>query len=266
VVAVSTTGNGIVGNCPYRCGYIFRDSLGESRAIPANVQAAVDERHPSTAALLFVRDDKFSSDGAAAFRQAFDDQGIQLLGEFSFSKNETDISSYVTRAVGAQPDLLAVAGVGRIPGEILVDAHRQGFRGLVLGGNGFNTPAVARAAGAAGAGAQSASGYYAGNSDPANQAFVAAYRARYGQTPDQFAAQAYAGVMIIAEAVRRARLTFTDSAGDRTRLRDALATIHVDTPMGPFSFTSQHDVGQTIWVVAMDGAGGYRLVKAIPAA
>ncbi|GAC1341330.1 MAG: ABC transporter substrate-binding protein [Candidatus Dormibacteria bacterium] len=265
VVAVSTTGNGIVGSCPYPCTYIFRDSLGESRAIPANVQAAVDGHHPATAVLLYVRDDKFSSDGAAAFRQAFDDQGIQLLKEFPFSQTEASVSSYVAQAKAARPDLLAVAGVGQVPARVLVEARHQGFRGLVLGGNGFNTPTVARAAGAAGSGAQSASGYYVGNDDPANQTFVAAYRARYGQPPDQFAAQAYAGVMIFAEAAHHARLTFTDFAGDRTRLRQALATVKVDTPMGPFSFTSQHDVDQTLWVVVMDGAGGYRLVTSVPA-
>lgn len=264
VVAVSNTGNGIVGTCPYACAYIFRDSLGEAQAIPVNVQVAVNERHPATAVLLYAQDDKFSRDGAAAFRQAFDDQGIQLLKEFPFSETQTDFSTNVAQAIAVRPDLLAVAAVGNIPAEILLAAHRQGFTGLVLGGNGFNTPAVAKAAGAAGRGAQSATGYYAGNQDPANQAFVAAYRARYGELPDQFAAQAYAGVMIFANASEHANLSFNDPSRDRNRLRDALESVDLDTPMGPFTFTTQQDVYQTIWVVAMDGVGGYRLLSSVP--
>ncbi|MBK8294375.1 MAG: ABC transporter substrate-binding protein [Solirubrobacterales bacterium] len=37
VLAVSNTGPGIVGDCPYPCDYIFRNSLGEAEAIPANI-------------------------------------------------------------------------------------------------------------------------------------------------------------------------------------------------------------------------------------
>jgi hypothetical protein len=71
-------------------------------------------------------------------------------------------------------------------------------------------------------------------------------------------------VLLYAEAARNANLSFTDSAQDRTRLRNALETVAVDTPMGFFQFTSQHDVHQTIWILAMDGAGAYRLVKSVP--
>ena len=42
VLAVSNTGPGIVGDCPYPCEYIFRDSLGEAEAIPANIGEYVD--------------------------------------------------------------------------------------------------------------------------------------------------------------------------------------------------------------------------------
>src|SRR6266704_735534 len=41
VTAPSNTRNRIVGTCPYSCTYIFRDSLGEAAAIPANLKVAV---------------------------------------------------------------------------------------------------------------------------------------------------------------------------------------------------------------------------------
>ena len=66
--------------------------------------------------------------------------------------------------------------------------------------------------------------------------------------PDHLAAQAYAGVMIFTEAARHANLTFSGVVQDRTRLRNALATVDLDTPMGPLGFTSQHDFNQTIRV------------------
>jgi hypothetical protein len=38
-----------------------------------------------------------------------------------------------------------------------------------------------------------------------------------------------------------------------------------ETPLGDFTFTADHDVSQPIWVVRLDGEGGYDLVEEIPA-
>ena len=46
VLAVSNTGPGIVGDCPYPCELVFRDSLGEEAAIPANVETFLSPASP----------------------------------------------------------------------------------------------------------------------------------------------------------------------------------------------------------------------------
>jgi len=264
VLAISNTGKGIVGQCPYDCSYIFRDSLGEATAIPANVKTIVASAHPHTAVILYANDDKFSSDGQQIFAKALADNGVVVANTVPFSKNETDFSSFVTTARGANPDLMVVSTLGGIASKIMIEARKQGYAGPFIGGNGFNTSAVSLQAGDAGKGAQAASAYYLGNSNAANKDFVTAYRSKYGSSPDQIAAQAYTGVVIIATAAKAAGLVFTDLAGDRTRLRDALAQVHIaDTPLGPFSFTSDHDVRQPIYIVALDGKGGFTLVSTI---
>jgi branched-chain amino acid transport system substrate-binding protein len=94
---------------------------------------------------------------------------------------------------------------------------------------------------------------------------VSAYKAEYNKDPDQFAAQGYAAIKILADAASRANLSFSDIAGDRNKLRDAMETVNIQTPLGPFQFTSNHDVKQTVWVIAMNGAGGFNLVHEIKA-
>ncbi|HVD02797.1 MAG TPA: ABC transporter substrate-binding protein, partial [Candidatus Dormibacteraeota bacterium] len=42
MMGTSNTGLNIVGTCPYPCDYIFRDSLGEQDAIPANIKTYAD--------------------------------------------------------------------------------------------------------------------------------------------------------------------------------------------------------------------------------
>jgi branched-chain amino acid transport system substrate-binding protein len=267
ILAVSTTGINIVPNCnapsTVPCRYVFRDSLGEEAAIPANIMVYAAKSHPATGVLMVAIDDKFSKDGGTIVTNTVSKYGINLLDTITFPKATADFAPAVTKAVQKHPDVIFITSLGNIPARIMIEARKQGFTGQFLGGNGFNTAAVSKAAGADGKGAESGSGWYINNTFTSNAGFVSAYRSKYGADPDQFAAQGYAAIYILADAAKRAKLTFSDVAGDRSRLRDAMETVNIDTPLGPFQFTSTHDVKQTIWVIQMDGNGGFTLVQSV---
>jgi branched-chain amino acid transport system substrate-binding protein len=267
ILAVSTTGINIVPNCnapsTVPCTYVFRDSLGEESAIPANIKVYSDAHHPKTGVLMVANDDKFSKDGGTIVAATVGQYNIQLLATIPFPKATADFAPFVTQAVQKNPDVIFITSLGNIPANIMREARKQNFAGQFLGGNGFNTAAVSKAAGADGKGAESGSAWYINNTFTSNAGFVQAYRTKYSSDPDQFAAQGYAAILILADAAKRANLTFSDAAGDRTKLRDAMETVNIDTPLGPFQFTSKHDVKQTIWVIQMDGTGGFTLVKSV---
>jgi len=246
------------------CKYVFRDSLGEEAAIPANIKAYVDDKAPKTAVLMVAQDDKFSSDGGTIVQNTVGKYGITLLKTIKFNKNEADKSPYVTQAKQLNPDVIFMTSLGGIPAQLMKEARAQGWQGQFLGGNGFNTAAVSDQAASAGKGARSASAWYMGNKFPSNADFVSAFKTEYKHDPDQFAAQGYTAIKILADSASRAKLTFTDVAGDREKLRAAMETVNLQTPLGPFQFTSTHDVKQTIWIIAMDGIGGFTLVKEVP--
>jgi branched-chain amino acid transport system substrate-binding protein len=267
ILATSTTGIHIVPDCNFPdetpCQYVFRDSLGEQTAIPDNIKSYANDMHPKTGVLLVAQDDKFSSDGGTIVQQTVGQYGINLLATIKFNKATADLSPYVTQAVQLNPDVIFITSLGAIPAKIMTGARNLGWQGQFLGGNGFNTAVVSAQAGAAGKGARSASAWFIGNSFPSNADFVTAYRAKYNKDPDQFSAQGYTGVKIMADAAKRANLTFTDVTGDRDKMRKAMETVNIQTPLGPFQFTSTHDVKQTVWVIQMDGAGGFTLVHQI---
>ena len=267
ILAVSTTGIHIVPDCNFPktdpCKYVFRDSLGEESAIPTNIKVYSDAKHPKTGVLMVANDDKFSSDGGKIVQNTVGSYGIQLLDTVQFSKTTADFATPVTKAVQKKPDVIFITSLGGIPAKIMIEARKQGFTGQFLGGNGFNTAVVSKQAGDAGKGAESGSAWYINNTFASNAGFVQAYRAKYSADPDQFAAQGYAAILVLADAAKRANLTFSDTAGDRTKLRDAMESVNIDTPLGRFQFTSNHDVKQTIWVIQMDGNGGFTLVKSV---
>jgi branched-chain amino acid transport system substrate-binding protein len=269
ILAVSTTGIHIVPDCNFpqttACRYVFRDSLGEETAIPDNIMSYSADAHPATGVLLVAQDDKFSSDGGKIVQATVSKYGINLLKTIPFNKAEADLSPYVTQAVQLKPDVIFITSLGGIPAKIMTEARKQNWQGQFLGGNGFNTATVSKQAGAAGQGARSASAWYIGNSFPSNAEFVSAYKTAYSKDPDQFAAQGYTAIKVIADAAKRANLTFSDLPGDRDKLRTAMETVNIQTPLGAFQFTSTHDVKQTVWVIKMDGQGGFTLVHEIKA-
>ncbi len=268
VLAVSNTGPGIVGDCPYPCEYIFRNSLGEAEAIPANVRQYVAAENPSAVDIIFPEDDAFGESSAATARRAFRAEGVRIAQVVR--TGSAGISS--SEGVGADGNLAAHQGImiTASSGEAVVELI-QGlreifrFKGRILGGNAFNSRSAAEALGLTGKGAQSAAAWYAGNDSEENRDFIEQYQQAYGQEPDQFAAQAYTGVELLAEAADDADLTFNSIQTDRDLMVAALEKVQADTPLGEFAFTRDHDVIQPIWIVQMNGKGGYDLVKEIPA-
>jgi branched-chain amino acid transport system substrate-binding protein len=217
--------------------------------------------------LLVAQDDKFSKDGGTIVQANSDKYGIQLVKTIPFNKGDADLAPYVTQAVRLNPDVIYITSLGNIPSKIMIEARKQGWQGQFLGGNGFNTAAVSKAAGQSGKGARSASAWYLGNTFPSNADFVSTFKTdNNGDDPDQFAAQGYTAIKILADSAKRANLTFSDIAADRDKLRTAMETVNLQSsPLGPFQFTSTHDVKQTIWIIAMDGNSGFTLVKEVKA-
>ena len=248
VIAISNTGDGIVGKCAWgTCDYIFRASLGESTAIPQTVNVAKTKLNVKSVVLMYAQDDKFSSDGFAIFKKSLTSAGITIKKEIAFSKTDVDLSAVVTQALAESPDAIVDSSLAGPAINILKEVNKKKPGQLVIGGNGFNTPAIIASAGPAAEGAVSGTAWYLSNPDPVNKDFVAAYKAKYNSDPDQFAAQAYSAVYILLDALKR---TPNVTSVLHDKLRDQIAlTTGVKTPLGEFSFNASQDVNQKVYVV-----------------
>src|SRR3954471_22319639 len=195
---------------------------------------------------MYGNDDAFSKSGADAFRAALQANGVTIADEETFASTDTDFKVQLTKInnLNPKPDAIVMSTLGKPPALILQQARTDvGIPNTVImiGGNGFNSPAVVKSAGAAAEGLVVGAAWNINSSSDLSQKFVAAYKAKTGKDPDQFAAQAYAGAYILADAVKRT--TFMgDPARDRTAIRDALKSAKdVPTVLGPFNFTDARD-------------------------
>jgi branched-chain amino acid transport system substrate-binding protein len=233
VLAVSNTAaTGItdIGN------YIWRDSLTEAQVIPGAFKKAKEKLGFKTAGVLYGNDDVFTKAGYDVMQKALADQGVKVLGTQTFAKPDRDYNAQLTALIAAKPDVLVVSALADNAASIVSQARQRGWTGPILGGNGFNSPAFIKNAGAAAEGVMVGTSWNSLSQDPTNQKFLAAMK-KAGVNPDQFSAQAYTGVIILAEAVRQ-----SGGKTGRVDIEAGLAKVKdLDTPLGKFSFTPARD-------------------------
>ncbi|MBZ0291027.1 MAG: ABC transporter substrate-binding protein [Anaerolineae bacterium] len=248
VMGVSNTANGITDMGEY----VFRDSLGEAAVIPGTISQAKAILGLEKVGVFYGNDDDFTVSGYDVFVQALQDNEIEILGEETFAKGDVDFNAQLTNLINQEPDALVVSALAAEATQIIIQARALGYDGPIIGGNGFNSPAVLRDTGADSEGLIVGGAWNYGNPDPTDSSvqFVEQYEAAYDASPDQFAAQAYTGAWLLASAVRCA-----DSV-DRTEVRDALAGItDFDSPLGVFSFDENRDaLHDPIAQIVVDGA------------
>ena len=132
-----------------------------------------------------------------------------------------------------RPDVLFIAALAPDVIRLMTAARAMPALRRVpfVGGDSFNSPGLMDQAGEVADGAISGTSWIASERTPGNQAFVRAYRAQLGYEPDQFSAQAYTGVQLLALAIERAATT------EPAAIRAALSRLRdVDTVLGRFSF------------------------------
>ena len=247
VLGVSNTATGLtdIGD------YIFRDALTEMAVIPDTIRVAKEKLGIKKVAVLYGNDDAFTKSGYDVFKKALVDSNIQILSEQTFAKGDRDFSPQLTQIRSVNPDALIVSALVEEASGIVSQARQLGIPDNVpiIGGNGFNSPSLMKNAGKAAENVIVGAAWNAASSNPQNRKLVESYTARYGVPPDQFAAQAYAGVYIAREALARA-----GSADNRKALRDALAQIkNLDTVLGKFSFAENRDADYTPVVQVVKG-------------
>ena len=232
VIGTSNTAQGITD----MGDYVFRDSLTEGQVIPQTIKAAKDKFGLSKVAVLYGSDDAFTESGYQVFKKALDDEGIDIATTQTFAKGDTDFSAQLTEAKNASPDALVVSALADEGALILSQARDLGLDVPVIGGNGFNSPAIIKNAGQAAEGTVVGAAWNSASDTPSNQQFIDEFKSAYNDAPDQFAAQAYAGMNIVAHAVE------TACSADPSAIRDALAGVSgFDTVLGTFSFTDNRD-------------------------
>ena len=216
--------------------FIFRIALTTDVLIPSGVRITQEKLGYQKVATIYDDIDLFSTDSDAVVKEALAANGIEILTTETFQTGETDFSAQLTRIKETNPDAIFISALAPEMIEIMIQGRQLGIPTSVP----FIVPDLTgdevAAAGDAAEGAITFTSWTSTADTPGNQAFVQNYQAKYGAEPNPWAAQSYAALYILAEAIANAQST------DATAIRDELANIEkFDTVLGEFSFNALGD-------------------------
>lgn len=237
VFGTSNTADGItsIGN------YVFRNSVTEADVLPATIATVKEKTGLKNVAVLYGNDDVFTKSGYDNFKKALEDQKIPVTTTETFAKGDVDFKAQLTKIKGTKPDAIVLSALLAEGAPIMVQARQLGIDVPIIGGNGMNSVKIFDlASGTASNNLWIGSPWSIENKAPENLRFISAYQAKFNGSPDQFAAQSYDALHIVAQALRHVAIS-GDLNKDRAALRDALPAVQWTGATGAFKFRQASD-------------------------
>ena len=230
--------------------FLFRTGLATDILIPAGVMATQEKLGYKKVALIYDAKDLYSTSSYQEVKAVLEAIDVEIVAIETVQTGDTDFSPQLTNIMKLEEiDALFISGLAVEITEIIIQGRAMGIPDTVH----FIVPDLSRnevqKAGDAAEGAIAFIGWDSMSHTPGNQAFVENYRAKYSIEPDPWAAQSYATLYILANAIAKAQLT------DSTAIRDTLAqTMDFPTILGNFSFDSNGEaMYDPIVLIAKDG-------------
>ncbi|MGA7933334.1 MAG: ABC transporter substrate-binding protein [Kovacikia sp.] len=205
-------------------------------------------------AVFYAQNDAFSQSETEIFQQALKQNGLEIITIQKFQTTDSDFQTQATATINLKPDLMVISGLTADGGNLVRQIRELGYSGLIVGGNGFNTPNIFPLCKKLCDGVLVAQAYSPDHPNEINQAFRTAYVAQYQQEPPQFSAQGFTAVQVFVEALKaldkQKKVSQTSLAELRIALNKQVLAGKYDTPLGKISFTPEGEVVQEKFYVA----------------
>ena len=209
-------------------------------------------------AIIYDSSDVYSSGIEATFVAEAENQNFEVVSTEAFTADsKTDFSTQLQKAQSAGADLVFLPIYYQEASIILKQANDMGYAPTFFGVDGMDGILTVEGFDTSLAeGVILLTPFAADAEDAATQAFVSTYVEKYGETPNQFAADGYDAVYALKAAFESANVTPSMSAQEiGTAAIPAMTTISVDGITGTMTWVATGEVSKTPKaVVIKDGA------------
>ena len=185
---------------------------------------------------------------AEFFEKEFIAGGGRIVATQTYSGGDADFRPQLVSIRAAKPQALFIPGFYTDVGQIAIQARELGLDVPLVGGDGWDSPAVIEIGGKSINGSYFADHYFVGDSRPLVQNFVTAMKQRTGKSPEATAALGYDAMKILALAIQRA------GSVDRRKIRDEIAkTANYDGVSGMITMGPERDPIKPVAMIKIDG-------------
>jgi branched-chain amino acid transport system substrate-binding protein len=236
-----------------RLKYVFRACFLDDFQGEVMAKFARDNMKAKTAAVLYDVASEYNKGIAEFFKKSFEKMGGQVVAFESYTKDDKDFSSQLTKIKAANPDVLFLPNYyNEVPLQAQ-QARRLGITAPLIGSDSWGSSELLTLGGKDLEGAFFSSHYAPDIATPKAQEFIKAYEAKYGKKPDDVAALTYDSGQLLLAAIAKAQSL------DRQKVRDALATIsEFEGVTGTMKFSGTGDpVKSAVIIQIKDGKFKY---------
>jgi branched-chain amino acid transport system substrate-binding protein len=199
--------------------YVFRACFLDDFQGEVMAKFARDNMKAKAAAVLYDMASEYNKGIAEFFKKSFEKMGGQVVAFESYTKDDKDFSSQLTKIKAANPDVLFLPNYyNEVPLQAQ-QARRLGITAPLIGSDSWGSSELLTLGGKDLEGAFFSSHYAPDMATPEAQKFIKDYEAKYGKKPDDVAALTYDSGQLLLAAITKA------NSLDRQKVRDALATI-----------------------------------------
>ena len=222
--------------------YLIRTSWSSSQPNHPLGQWACDQGYKKI--VTIAADYAFGYETVGGFQKAFEDCGGKIIQKIWPPLGAKDFGPFIPTI---KPDADAVFSlmVGPMPAQFIKQMRGAGFKKPIIGGGTSYDEFVLPFMGDEAVGDVSALHYSAALQTPENEAFVKAYRAKFGKVPSYYSENNYTTAMWLDEALKKAGGKWPGPE----ELIKIMVGIKLDkTPRGPVSFDDMRNPVHNIYI------------------
>jgi branched-chain amino acid transport system substrate-binding protein len=233
--------------------YVFRACFLDDFQGEVMAKFARDNLKAKTAAVLYDVASEYNKGIAEFFKKSFEKLGGQVVAFESYTKDDKDFSSQLTKIKAANPDVLFLPNYyNEVPLQAQ-QARRLGITCSFIGSDSWGSSELLTLGGKDLEGGFFSTHYAPDIATPKAHTFIKDYEAKYGKKPDDVAALTYDSGQLLLSAIAKA------GSLDRQKVRDALANIsEFEGVTGTMKFSGTGDpVKSAVIIQIKDGKFKY---------
>ncbi|MGF7162507.1 branched-chain amino acid transport system substrate-binding protein [Rhodoligotrophos appendicifer] len=235
--------------------WAFKGLVGTSAYMKPVGEYIVGTLKPKRVAIIFDRQNDSTVTQKKFLKEDLEKNGIEIVSENGILGTDTDFSVIATQVVGEKPDAVFVAAQAHVGANVLAQLRQAGLpkETQLIGSMNMAAPTLIKLGGDAVEGTLLVGDFAPdGSTNQESKDFVAAYTARFGTAPDNFAAGGYAQMKVVGTILKELGPNPT-----REQVRDKLTSAVKNVPVvlgtGSYSIGEGRQVEYTPVLLKVEG-------------